>query len=247
MRAASLAILALAVVVGGSLAATNTERAALDAKTIVLDPGHNGGNAANPKKINKKVPAGGFRKECDTTGTTTSDGKLSEHAFNWDMARRLKKLLEARGAKVVLTRKNDRGVGPCIDRRAAIGNRAKADAVLSIHADGGPASGRGFHLIHPGKVSGYTEPIVKPSKRLALDMRTELIRAGMARANYIGKNGLSQRTDLGGLNLSKVPKVFVELGNMRNRADAKRLKSRSWRQATARALRDGLARYVARD
>ncbi len=247
MKAAILAVLTLAVVVGGSLAATNAERAALAAKTIVLDPGHNGGNAASPEKINKQVPAGGFRKDCDTTGTATNDGKLSEHAFNWDISRRLKKLLEARGAKVVLTRRHDRGSGPCIDRRAAIGNRAKADAVISIHADGGPAGGRGFHVIHPGTLKGYTEPIVKPSKRLALDMRTELTRAGLARANYIGNKGLSQRTDLGGLNLSKAPKIFVELGNMRNRADARRLKSKSWRQSTARALRDGLARYVARD
>lgn len=247
MRSMLAALVALALVVGASVGATNAERAALQGKTIVLDPGHNGGNAANPDKINKKVPAGGFRKECDTTGTATDDGRLSEHAFNWDVSQRLKRLLESRGAKVILTRKNDRGVGPCINRRAAIGNRAKADAVVSIHADGGPSGGRGFHLIHPGTVRGYTEPIVKPSKRLALDMRTELTRAGLARANYIGAKGLSQRTDLGGLNLSKVPKIFVELGNMRNASDARRLKRKSWRQSTARALRDGLARYLARD
>lgn len=237
---------ALALVPSPQTAATTTELDALRGKTITIDPGHNGGNAANPDKINRKVPAGGFRKECDTTGTATNDGKLSEHAFNWDVANRLKKLLESRGAKVVMTRKDDKGVGPCIDRRAAIGNNAKSDAAVSVHADGGPPSGRGFHVIHPGVVDGYTEKIVAPSKRLALDMRTELSRAGLSRSNYIGNKGLSQRTDLGGLNLSKVPKVFVELGNMRNTAEARRLKRKRWRQDTARALRDGLARYLAR-
>lgn len=238
---------ALALVPATQTAATTTELDALRGKTITIDPGHNGGNAANPDKINRKVPAGGFRKACDTTGTATNDSKLSEHAFNWDVANRLKKLLESRGAKVVMTRSNDRGVGPCIDRRAAIGNKAKSDAVVSVHADGGPASGRGFHVIHPGNVKGYTEKIVAPSKRLALDMRTELTRAGLTRSNYIGSKGLSQRTDLGGLNLSTVPKVFVELGNMRNAAEARRLKSKRWRQDSARAIRDGLARYLARD
>lgn len=237
---------ALALVPSMQTAATTTELDALRGKTITIDPGHNGGNGANPDKINRKVPAGGFRKECDTTGTATNDGKLSEHAFTWDVANRLKRLLESRGAKVVLTRKSDRGVGPCIDRRAAIGNNAESDAVVSVHADGGPASGHGFHVIHPGLVKGYTDKIVAPSKRMALDMRTELNRAGLSRANYIGSKGLSRRTDLGGLNLSTVPKVFVELGNMRNATEARRLKRRRWRQDTARALRDGLARYLAR-
>jgi N-acetylmuramoyl-L-alanine amidase len=67
----------------------------LDGRTVVLDPGHNGRNAAHPERI-----------------------------------------LRRRGAEVVLTRRNDRGIGPCIPRRARIANRAHADAAVSIHADG---------------------------------------------------------------------------------------------------------------
>src|SRR4051812_8748425 len=76
--------------------------AALAGKTILVDPGHNGGNAAHPEIIDKLVPAGGFRKECDTTGAATDDERLTEPAFNWDVAQRLTKLLRAAGAKVVL-------------------------------------------------------------------------------------------------------------------------------------------------
>src|SRR4051794_8488319 len=43
----------------------------LAGRTIVIDPGHNGGNGANPALINQLVPAGGFDKPCDTTGTET--------------------------------------------------------------------------------------------------------------------------------------------------------------------------------
>lgn len=218
----------------------------LSGETIVVDPGHNGGNAAHPDEIAEQVPAGGFRKECDTTGTATRDARLSEHAFNWDMAKRLKRLLEAQGAKVVLTRANDRGVGPCINKRAEIGNRAEADVAISLHADGGPRSGRGFHVIHPGLVRGYTEEIRRPSRRLALDVRAALTAAGLKRSDYAGRAGLSRRTDIGGLNLSKVPKVLAELGNMQNSGDAAKLKRRGWRESTARALRDALARYLER-
>lgn len=215
-------------------------------KTIAIDPGHNGGNAAHPDKINKQVPAGGFKKACDTTGTATNDGKLSEHRFNWDLAERLRKLLERDGATVVMTRGHDRGVGPCINRRASIGNRAKADVAISLHADGAPAGGRGFHVIHPGTVKGYTEPIVEPSKQLARDVRDAFVAAGLKTSNYVGRKGLDRRTDIGGINLSTVPKVLVEHGNMRNASDARRMKRRSWRQSTARALRDALTVYLTR-
>ncbi|MFT4049576.1 MAG: N-acetylmuramoyl-L-alanine amidase [Solirubrobacterales bacterium] len=226
-------------------AAVSSPLAALKGATIAVDPGHNGGNAAHPSVINKLVPAGGFRKECDTTGTATRDEALTEPAFTWDVAKRLKKLLEASGAKVVLTRKNNTGVGPCINKRAQIGNHAGADVAISIHGDGGPTSGRGFHVIRPGLIRGYTDEIVRPSYALALDVRAALDGAGLKRADYIATRGLDRRTDLGGLNLSKVPKVLTELGNMQNSVDARHMKSAKWREHVARALRAGLAQYLA--
>jgi N-acetylmuramoyl-L-alanine amidase len=243
---ATVAVL-ISIALAGSdaqLAASTNDLTSLKGKTILVDPGHNGGNAAHPEIINKKVPAGGFKKECDTTGTATNDESLSEPAFNWDTAKRLRKLLQAEGAKVVFTRKNNTGVGPCINKRAAIGNKAKADAAISIHADGAAASGHGFHVIYPGLVKGYTEPILKPSRKLALKVRAALDAQKLTRSTYTGKKGLDKRTDLGGLNLSKVPKVLVELGNMRNASDANDLKSKAWREQTARSLRDALAAYL---
>ena len=44
----------------------------------------------------------------------------------------------------------------------------------------------------------------------------------MPYATYLGNAGLSERSDLGGLNLSDVPKVFIETGNMRSATDAAR-------------------------
>lgn len=237
--------LAAAQVGAGATDATDASPlTALKGATIAVDPGHNGGNASHPSEIAKLVPAGGFRKECDTTGTATRDERLSEPAFTWDMARRLKKLLEAQGAKVVLTRKNNSGVGPCINKRAQIGNHAGADVAISIHGDGGPTGGRGFHVIRPGLIRDYTDLIVKPSYELALDVRAALDAAGLRRADYIARKGLDRRTDLGGLNLSKVPKVLTELGNMQNSVDARHMKSAKWRDHVARALRDGLAAYL---
>lgn len=216
----------------------------LTGKTIAIDPGHNGGNHTRPDLINRMVPAGGFRKACDTTGAQTNDRRLTESAFNWRVANLLKRRLEELGATVVMTRADNRGIGPCINRRAAIGNSAKADAAISIHADGGPPRGRGFHVIYPGLVRGYTEPILDRSRKLALDSRAALEVAGLRRSNYAGTRGLHRRTDIGGINLSKVPKVLIELGNMRNAGDASKLKSADWRRSTAQALTDALNNFL---
>ena len=64
-------------------------------------------------------------------------------------------------------------------------------------------------------------------------------------ATYIGRAGLERRSDLGGLNLSDVPKVFIETGNMRNSTDARLLTSSRFREREAYALAAGLDRYLA--
>jgi N-acetylmuramoyl-L-alanine amidase len=210
---------------------------------IVLDPGHNGGNARNTARINKLVNVITERKPCDTTGAATNAG-YAEHAFTWDVALRLKALLRARGAKVVLTRPDDAGVGPCITERAAIGNRARADAAVSVHADGGPPNGHGFHVIEPRPVPRHNVQIIPASRKLGLALRDSYAAAtGIAYATYIGTDGLDVRDDLGGLNLSKVPKVFIECGNMRHPGDAAKLSTPAFRQRIAQSLADGLAVY----
>ncbi len=65
-------------------------------------------------------------------------------------------------------------------------------------------------------------------------------------ADYVGRSGLDVRSDLGGLNLSDVPKVFVETANMRNAADARRLESAAYRRREAAALARGLERFLRR-
>jgi len=218
----------------------------LGTRVVVIDPGHNGGNASAASEINALVPAGPGDKACDTVGAETDDG-YPEHEFNWELSLLVKERLEADGATVVLTREDNEGVGPCIDERAGIGNEAEADAALSIHADGGPASGRGFHVIMPGDVDGFTEDIVEPSRLLAEDVRRAYLEGSdIPYADYLADEGLDERTDLGGLNMSTVPKVFLEAGNMRNPEDAALLSDEEWRERAADSIAQGLAAYLLR-
>ncbi|MEU6727273.1 N-acetylmuramoyl-L-alanine amidase [Nonomuraea wenchangensis] len=216
----------------------------LEGKVIVLDPGHNGNNYRHPEIINRQVDVLTEKKACDTTGTSTNNG-YSEAAFTWDVSTRLAKILRERGATVKLTRSNNTGVGPCITERAAIGNKAGADAAISIHADGAGPRDHGFHIIMPKKINGPVDKVVAKSSRLGIDVRDAYRKGtGIPYSTYIGRNALDYRKDLGGLNLSTVPKIFIETGNMRNAGDAAKLSSPAFRQRIAVALANGLQHYL---
>lgn len=221
---------------------------ALKGKVVVIDPGHNPGNFRHTTEINRTVDIGTNRKECDTTGTSTNDG-YAEAEFTLDVAHRMRTLLEARGATVKLTQDDDRPFGPCVDERARIGNEAGADAVVSLHADGSGSGNRGFHVILPGSVragAADTRAIVGPSRDLGERIAGNFVRAtGSAPSNYTGGGtGLVTRKDLGGLNLSTVPKVFIECGNMRDSKDAALLTSGAWRQKAAQGISDGIVSFL---
>lgn len=204
---------------------------------MVIDAGHQLGNHNFPGLINRLVPAGGFRKPCNTTGTATNGG-YPEATFAMAVSRLVKRRLTELGAKVLMTRtRNSQDLwGPCIDARGRSGNAAGADLKLSIHADGA-GSGRGFHVIAPTDRPRWTHDIYRPSRRLALAVRAALRERGLPVANYTaGGDGLDFRGDLGTLNLSDVPAVIVELGNMRSRSDARRMTSSGGRQRYAAAL-----------
>ncbi|MGH3933831.1 MAG: N-acetylmuramoyl-L-alanine amidase [Pseudonocardiaceae bacterium] len=209
---------------------------------MVLDPGHNGANGAHPAEINRPVPNGrGGTKACNTTGTST-DGGYPEHAFNWDIALRVREALTARGMRVVLTRPDDAGTGPCVNDRAAIANRAGADAMVSIHADGAAPSGHGFHV-------AYSDPPLNssqgaPSVTLAESLANALRGRDFSPANYIGSGGLDARSDIAGLNLAEVPAALVECANMRNPEEAALVSTSDGRARYAAAISDGIMAWL---
>ena len=192
--------------------------------------------------ITQQVPNGrGGTKQCNTTGTATNDG-YSEHAFNWEVALRIRDALNQMGARTQLSREDDNSIGPCVNQRAALANAMHPDAIVSIHADGGPPTGHGFHV-------NYSSPPVNasqggPAVQLAHVMRDSLVSSGLQEANYIGSEGLYGRADLAGLNLAEYPAILVELGNMKNGDDAARMRSADGRTNYAAAVTDGIVTYL---
>jgi N-acetylmuramoyl-L-alanine amidase len=217
----------------------------LSGKVVAVDPGHNGGNFAAASVIGKLIWNGRENETCDTTGAQT-DGGYTEAQFNWDVAVYLTADLRAEGATVALTRTSNTGVGPCVTERAAIGNQVHANAAVSIHADGGPPGGRGFAILEP-VADGRNDAIVGPSVILGADLRSAFLSGtGEPLSSYDGTDGIQPRDDLAGINLSTVPKVFIECANMRNATDAALVTSLRWQASAARAIATGLTAFLTR-
>ncbi|HLM04929.1 MAG TPA: N-acetylmuramoyl-L-alanine amidase [Blastococcus sp.] len=217
---------------------------AVPAPVVVLDPGHNGGNAAHPEVVTAPVPDGaGGTKPCNTTGTATDAG-FAEHAFNWDVALRVRDRLTAAGVAVVLTRQDDSGVGPCVDARGRLAGEVGASAFVGIHGDGAGAGGRGFHVI-TSSLDPAGAGVAAGSDALALSIR-DAMTAVVPPGDYVGRNGLDSRPDLAGLNINAVPAVYVECGNMRNATDAALMSDPAGRAAVADRLATGVLAYLGR-
>ena len=206
---------------------------------VFLDPGHNGANDAS---MTRQVPTGrGGTKDCQASGTSTDDG-FPEHTFTWDTVLRIRAELTQLGVRTAMSRGNDDQVGPCVDERAAMANALAPNAVVSIHGDGGPATGRGFHVL-------YSSPPLNPTHALqsvqfARMMRDQLSAAGIPPSTYIGTDGLNPRADIAGLNLAQYPSILVELGNMKNPVDSALMESPEGQQKYADAVVRGVVAFL---
>ncbi len=206
---------------------------------VFLDPGH---NAVNDASTSQQVPNGrDGTKQCNTSGTAADDG-YPEHAFTWAVVGLIQGSLNQMSVRTQLSRDNDSSAGPCVNQRAALANAMHPDAIVSIHADGGPPSGRGFHV-------NYSSPPLNDVQatsaiQLAHAMRDALVAAGYTPSTYIGSDGLYGRADLAGLNFAEYPAVLVELGNMKNADEAAQMESADGRAKYAAAVTQGITAYL---
>jgi N-acetylmuramoyl-L-alanine amidase len=213
----------------------------LAGRIVGIDPGHNGLNGTDPAYLAHQVFNGRTMENCNTTGTQTASG-YTESLFNWNVARYLTADLRRDGARVVLTRPNNHGIGPCVDKRSTMLNHT--NVAIDIHADGGPSWGRGFTVLEP-VADGPNNKVIGSSIRFGHYVHRALLAATPMRvSNYYGRGGYIRRDDLAGLNLTTVPKVLIECGNMPNPADAGLLTTPRVQRQIARALEAAIIRFL---
>ncbi|WP_328463978.1 N-acetylmuramoyl-L-alanine amidase [Actinoplanes sp. NBC_00393] len=178
-------------------------------KTIVIDPGHGGG---------------------DDTGVMVPDGPLrwNEADLVFDLAARLEGRLAAAGMRVHLTR----GPSPTTPlsgaERAALANSLGADLLISLHLDGhSSTAAEGVATYHYGTGNGLSSTV---GERLAnLVQREIVVRTGMHDCRTHAKTW-----DL--LRLTRMPTVRVDLGYLTSPADRERLIDPMFREQIVEAM-----------
>lgn len=115
---------------------------------------------------------------------------------------------------------------------------------IDIHADGGPKSGRGFTILDP-MADGPNNKVIGSSARFGRDVHAMMLRhTPLPVSDYYGHNGYISRNDLAGLNLTTMPKVLIESGNMANPADASLLARPSVQRSIAAALAAAIVQFL---
>jgi N-acetylmuramoyl-L-alanine amidase len=198
---------------------------------ICIDPGH-------PSEVND--------------GKTIQNGTSEVH-IAWVTALKLQKLLEAKGYQVILTKAEENQLVRNKER-ALIANRANAALTIRLHCDA--FAGRGFAVYYPDR-QGTKEGKTGPSKDVmerSLNAATA-IHAGMTRVleGLLTDRGImgdsktligSKQGALTGSIFSEVPIVTVEMVVLSDKRDAEFIKSEEGQQQMARAIAEGIAKFV---
>lgn len=180
--------------------------------TVCLDPGHGPGNVNG-----------------------SPDGTYKEWEFAWDMAQRIKPLLEARGVGVVLTKTANNY--PSLTERADISNKATPDCFVSIHTnaagEGGWSSASGLEI--------YTSagPMTAQRNVLASGLVNAFHAAGVSLRSEPIKHEMYTvlaKTD--------APAALIEYGFHTNKTDVEYLKDTKYRDKLAEATAKGICTYL---
>lgn len=203
-------------------------------KVVFLDPGHQkkGNNA-----LEQDGPGSKTKKPKVSSGTQGVATKKPEYVLTLEISMKLKAELEGRGYKVLMSRTKHE-VDISNKERALMANKAQADLVIRIHADGDKsAKTQGFSVLYPAK--GKVPAAVYAGSKLA----AERIHSGMKAGLDTKPRGVVARTDLTGFNWSKVPVTLVEAGFMTNPAEDKKLSDGKFQDKIAGSIADGVDAY----
>ena len=181
--------------------------------TVCLDPGHGPGNVNG-----------------------SPDGTYKEWEFTWDMAQRVKPLLEAKGVGVVLTKTADNY--PSLTERANISNKAKPDCFVSIHTNAG--QGKGWSSGSGLEICTSAGPMTAQRNVLASKLVNAFHAAGVA----LRSEPIKHNIELTVLAKTDAPACLIEYGFHTNKTDVEYLKDTKYRDKLAEATANGICDWL---
>ena len=192
-------------------------------KTIIVDAGHGGIDS----------------------GTTNKDQTILEKDINLKIAIKVKELMEASGAVVILTRNDDTSLytedgnktirqkyNENLKNRKKIIQESSADMFVSIHLNAFPQSK------YYGAQTFYPEG-KEEDKKLAKSIQDELKRVVDKTNNRV----IKPRNDLYLLKDNVIPSTLIECGFLSNDKESKLLNDEKYQEEIAWAIYVGIQKY----
>lgn len=177
----------------------------LSEATIVLDPGHGGSDS----------------------GALSIDQKHDEKTYTLRLAKKVRKLLQARGAHVIMTRTGDQTVS--LGARPELATDNHADAFISFHFDSAPSDNLG---------SGFTTYYYHKSTSLQL--------AKTINSHLTGLPLNNRGVEFGNFEVIRDnlrPALLLEMGYINTANDFKHIRSPKYQEHVAKDVTKGLAAY----
>ena len=204
---------------------------------IGLDPGHQAKANYDKEPI---APGASKTKAKVSSGTRGVATTIYEYQLNLQVGLMLKKKLEAKGARVIMTRTKN-NVNISNSERAKLMNKNHADVFFRIHANGSDNhSLHGMFIIVPSK-DGY----LKGSQQQKSEKLAKALLKTAVKTTGSQNRGLSYRNDETGNNWAQMPVCLIEMGFMTNPEEDKNLNSEAWQEKLTDGLVQGFLSYFA--
>ncbi|MDW7675187.1 MAG: N-acetylmuramoyl-L-alanine amidase, partial [Bacillota bacterium] len=162
---------------------------------------------------------------------------LMERDVVTDISNRLKVLLEAKGATVIMTRSGDT-TSLELDGRATVANNNNADIFVSVHANASLSSAQNGTSVYYYAPLNSELASQRPQRRqLAQAVQDELVKELKLRDMGIFDNNFAV------LRHTAMPSILVEVAFISNPVEEQLLADNSFRQRSAEAILAGISTY----
>jgi len=206
-------------------------------KVIVIDPGHQ----LKANSATEPIGPGAKEKKAKVTaGATGTKTKIREAEIVLKVGKKLKKILEAEGYEVIMTRTKMK-VNLSNKERADIANKANADVFIRLHCDGSSsASAKGASVLAPKSDNPYlTKKNIKASQKLC-----EYVIKSYCKVTGAKNRGVSKVNNMSGINWCEVPVCLIEMGFLSNAEEEALLVSDDYQDKCAKGMAEGINAYL---